>query len=107
MPGRAAALRVSARRIGARAFGRSLEIDVVDETWFVTDLQDVMANLRTVFGVRDEVYGGEYDVTQTMIEVSGLVYPELLVEIKCVAVVDSASEWQRDVGAMRTSDDAS
>ncbi len=88
------------------AFGATVA-DVVDETWFVTDLQDVMTNLRTVFGVRDEVYGGEYDVTQTMVEVSGLVYPELLVEIKCVAVVDSASEWQRDVVATRTSDDAS
>ncbi len=68
------------------AFGASIS-DVVDETWFVTDMQDVMANMRPVFGVRDEVYGGTYDVTQTMIQVAGLVYPELLVEIKCIAQV--------------------
>ena len=68
------------------AFGASIS-DVVDETWFVTDMEDVMANMRPVFGVRDEVYGGTYDVTQTMIQVAGLVYPELLVEIKCIAQV--------------------
>ena len=67
-------------------FGASLA-DVVDETWFVTDMEDVMANMAPVFGARDEAYGGTYDVTQTMVKVAGLVYPELMVEIKCIAQV--------------------
>ena len=68
------------------AFGASIT-DVVDETWFVTDVQDMMAKIGPVFAVRDEVYAGAYDVTQTVVEVAALVYPELLVEIKCVAKV--------------------
>lgn len=65
-------------------FGASMD-DVVDETWFVTDIDDVMAKIRPVFEARAEAYGGDPGVTQTLIGVSRLVYPELLVEIKVVA----------------------
>ena len=59
--------------------------DVIDETWYVTDIGATMANVGPVFAARAEAYGGAPDVAQTMVEVSGLVLPEALIEIKCVA----------------------
>ena len=59
--------------------------DIVDETWFVTDIACVMADFETIFGIRTEAYGGEPQVTQTLIQIAALVMPELLIEIKCIA----------------------
>ncbi len=67
-------------------FGASMD-HIVDEMWLVTDVQDVMAKLDPIFAIRSEVYGKNPDVTQTLVEVSALVMPELLIEIKCVARV--------------------
>ncbi len=61
--------------------------NVVDEMWLVTDIQDVMANINQLGAIRSEVYGRDPEVTQTLIQVSGLVMPELLIEIKCIALV--------------------
>ena len=61
--------------------------DVVDETWFLTDVSSVMGDLQRIFGIRAECYGGDPQVTQTMIGVSALAMPDLLIEIKCVAHV--------------------
>ena len=61
--------------------------DVIDETWYVTDIGATMGEIGPVFGARAEAFGGNPDVTQTMVEVSGLVMPEALVEITCVARV--------------------
>jgi enamine deaminase RidA (YjgF/YER057c/UK114 family) len=65
-------------------FGASMD-DIVDETWFVTDVGSVMGDLATLFGVRAEAYGGEPQVTQTLIQIGALAMPGLLVEIKCIA----------------------
>ncbi|HBQ10651.1 MAG: RidA family protein [Sandaracinaceae bacterium] len=65
-------------------FGATME-NVVDETLFVTDMAMVMDNLEAVGGARAEAYGGTAEVSQTMVQVAGLVMPELLIEIKCVA----------------------
>jgi enamine deaminase RidA (YjgF/YER057c/UK114 family) len=61
--------------------------DIVDEIWFVTDMRDTMAKAREAFTVRAEAYGAMPQVTQTMVQVSALVLPELLVEIRCIAKV--------------------
>ncbi len=65
-------------------FGASMA-DIVDETVFVTDVAEVMANLGGYGKVRAEAYGGEPQVTQTMVQVAALADPALLCEIKCVA----------------------
>jgi len=67
-------------------FGATMK-NVVDEMWLVTDIQDVMANINQLGAIRSEVYGRDPEVTQTLIQVSGLVMPELLIEIKCIALV--------------------
>jgi 2-iminobutanoate/2-iminopropanoate deaminase len=65
-------------------FGASME-NIVDEMWLVTDVQNAMANVERLFEIRNEALGGNADVTQTMVQVAGLVMPELLIEIKCMA----------------------
>jgi enamine deaminase RidA (YjgF/YER057c/UK114 family) len=67
-------------------FGATMD-DIVDETWFVTDIGSVMGDIEAVFGVRREAYGGESQVAQTLIQIAALVMPELLIEIKCIAHV--------------------
>ncbi len=67
-------------------FGASMD-DIVDETVFVTDVGAVMAILGDLGVLRAEAYGGEPQVTQTMVQVAALVDPALLCEIKCVAHV--------------------
>ncbi len=59
--------------------------NVVDETMFITDMGEFMKASEAVLGVRAEAYGGIPEVCQTLIQVSGLVMPELKIEIKCVA----------------------
>ncbi len=67
-------------------FGASMS-DIVDETWFVTDIDAVMGDLANIFGVRQEAFGGKPEVTQTLIQISALAMPELRIEIKCIAHV--------------------
>jgi 2-iminobutanoate/2-iminopropanoate deaminase len=65
-------------------FGADLS-NVVDECIFATDIPQILANLETFCGVREEVYGGQPEVCQTLVQVSALVSPDLMLEIKCVA----------------------
>ena len=59
--------------------------NIVDETWFTTDMKNLMKQNEAVFATRSEFYGGSSEVCQTLVEVSALVMPELLLEIKCIA----------------------
>lgn len=59
--------------------------NIVDETWFATDMKDLMKQSEDVFAKRSEFYGGAAEVCQTLVQVTALVMPELLLEIKCVA----------------------
>jgi enamine deaminase RidA (YjgF/YER057c/UK114 family) len=59
--------------------------NIVDETVFVTDMAGFMAEAGSIFKHRAMAYGGEPEVTQTLLQVVALVQPELKVEIKCVA----------------------
>jgi len=59
--------------------------NVVDETWFVTDIDDTMAKVGELFAARAEIYGKKPEVSQTLVQVAGLVDPSFKIEIKCVA----------------------
>ncbi|MDC3126811.1 RidA family protein [Gammaproteobacteria bacterium] len=65
-------------------FGGTLE-NVVDETWFVTDMDECMENVSEVFAEREKIYGCKPEVSQTVIGVNALVQPNLKIEIKCIA----------------------
>ncbi len=65
-------------------FGATMD-NIVDETWFVTDVNEIMANGETVFGTRAEAYGGLPEVSQTLVQVAALILPDLKIEIKCIA----------------------
>ncbi len=59
--------------------------NIVDETWFTTNMKDLMKQSDAVFSTRGEFYEGAAEVCQTVVEVNALVMPGLLLEIKCVA----------------------
>ena len=64
-------------------YGAGLE-NIVDETWFVTDIE---AGDAVAGKLRKEIYSGIPVVALTVVEIKRLAFPELLVEIKCVAKV--------------------
>ena len=59
--------------------------DIVDETFFVTDMDDCMANVPGVFAAREAAYGKKPEVCQTLVATPALVDPRLKVEIKVIA----------------------
>lgn len=61
--------------------------DVVDEMFLVTDVGAAMEHIEALWAVREEAYGGTPDVSQTMVQIAGLVMPDLMIEIKVIAVV--------------------
>jgi enamine deaminase RidA (YjgF/YER057c/UK114 family) len=65
-------------------FGAGMS-NIVDETFFVTDMNEFMGNVEDVYGVREAAYGGNPEVSQTVVQVVALVHPELKIEIKCIA----------------------
>ena len=68
-------------------FGGTLE-NVVDETWFVTDIDECMENVSEIFAERERIYGRKPEVSQTLIGVNALVEPNLKIEIKCIAYIE-------------------
>lgn len=65
-------------------FGATMD-NIVDETVFITDMKELMNNVRGVYGAHAKAYGGLPEVSQTVVQVVSLVQPELKIEIKCVA----------------------
>ena len=65
-------------------YGATME-NIVDETWFVTDIDNTMAKVGDLFAARAEIYGKKPEVSQTLVQVAGLVDPSFKIEIKCVA----------------------
>jgi len=65
-------------------FGASLD-NVIDETWFVTDVEDCMDNVGEIFMARERIYGCKPEVSQTLIGTTALVAPSYKIEIKCIA----------------------
>ena len=62
--------------------------NVVEETWFVTDMHECMKQVQELFAARQEIYGKPPEVAQTLVQVVALVDPSFKIEIKCVAVTD-------------------
>lgn len=65
-------------------FGASMD-NIVDETFYVTDMSEFMGSVESLYTARAEAYGGMPEVSQTVVQVVALVQPELKIEIKCVA----------------------
>lgn len=68
-------------------YGATMD-NIVDETWFVTNIDDCMAKVGDLFGARAEIYGKKPEVCQTLIGVNALVDPSFHIEIKVVAILD-------------------
>ena len=62
--------------------------NVVDETWFVTDMHECMSQVQELFAARQAIYGKSPEVAQTLVQVVALVEPSFKIEIKCVAITD-------------------
>lgn len=69
-------------------FDASME-NIMDETWFVTDVDDVMDNVADLFSERESIYGCKPEVSQTLVGTTALVSPDLKIEIKCIAYLDT------------------
>ena len=68
-------------------FGGKLE-NVIDETWFVTNVDECMKNVTEIFSEREKIYGCKPEVSQTLVGIGALVQPNLKIEIKCIAYID-------------------
>ncbi|HEX8266826.1 MAG TPA: Rid family hydrolase [Pyrinomonadaceae bacterium] len=64
-------------------YGASME-NVVDEILFVTDMETAFA---ARVNCREDVFGGFPALASTIVQIERLAFPELLVEIRCVAKV--------------------
>ena len=62
--------------------------NVVEETWFVTDMHECMTQVQELFTARQAIYGKPPEVAQTLVQVVALVDPSFKIEIKCVAITD-------------------
>ena len=62
--------------------------NIIDETWFVTDIEECMTNVGEIFNSREKIYGCKPEVSQTLIGVSALVDPKYKIEIKCIAYLE-------------------
>ena len=62
--------------------------NVVEETWFVTDMNECMTQVQDLFAARQAIYGKSPEVAQTLVQVVALVDPSFKIEIKCVAITD-------------------
>ena len=60
--------------------------NVVEETWFVTDMHECMTQVQDLFAERQAIYGKPPEVAQTLVQVVALVDPSFKIEIKCVAI---------------------
>ena len=64
-------------------FGATMD-DVVDEILFVTDMEAAFA---AAVNCRREVFSGTPVVASTIVQIQRLAFPELMIEIRCVAKV--------------------
>ena len=68
-------------------FGATLD-NVIDETWFVTDVNECMENVSDIFDERENIYGCKPEVSQTLLGISALVQPQYKLEIKVIAYIE-------------------
>ena len=65
-------------------FGATMD-NIIDEQWFVTDMEECMTNIGDIFGARETIYGCKPEVSQTLVGTTALVDPMFKVEIKVIA----------------------
>lgn len=66
-------------------FGAAPDL-IIDETWFVTNIGDAVKNFESLVAIREIVLGASLrDISHTLVQISGLADPELLIEVKCIA----------------------
>lgn len=70
-----------------KEFNATLD-NIIDETWFVTDIEECLTNVGEIFDSREKIYGYKPEVSQTLIGVSALVDPKYKIEIKCIAYLE-------------------
>ena len=70
-----------------KEFDASLD-NLIDETWFVTNMEECMNNVGEIFDLREEIFGCKPEVSQTLVEVSNLVDSKYKIEIKCIAYLE-------------------
>ena len=68
-------------------FGATLD-NVIDETWFVTDVNECMENVSDIFDERENIYGCKPEVSQPLLGISALVQPQYKLEIKVIAYIE-------------------
>ena len=62
--------------------------NIVEETWFVTDMHECMTQVQELFSARQAIYGKSPEVAQTLVQVVALVDPSFKIEIKCIAITN-------------------
>jgi enamine deaminase RidA (YjgF/YER057c/UK114 family) len=67
-----------------RAEYRATMANIVDEVLFVTDME---AAFSAAVKCRREIFSGTPVVASTIVQIQRLAFPELMIEIKCVACV--------------------
>ena len=70
-----------------KEFNATLD-NIIDETWFVTDIEECMTNVSKILDSRKKIYKCKPEVSQTLIGVSALVDPKYKIEIKCIAYLE-------------------
>lgn len=70
-----------------KEFNASLD-NLIDETWFVTSMEECMSNVSEIFSLREEIFSCKPEVSQTLVEVSNLVDSKYKIEIKCIAYLE-------------------
>ena len=64
-------------------YGATMD-NIVDETLFVTDTDSAFA---AAIKCRNEVFFGAPVVASTIVQIQRLAFPDLMIEIKCVAKI--------------------
>jgi 2-iminobutanoate/2-iminopropanoate deaminase len=67
-------------------YGATMD-NVVDEVLFVTDMDTAFA---AAVKCRHEVFSGQPVIASTIVQIQRLAFPELMIEIKCVAKLESS-----------------
>ena len=70
-----------------KKYGATMD-NVIDEVLFVTDMNTAFA---AAVKCRQEVFSGQPVVASTIVQIQRLAFPDLMIEIKCVAKLESSS----------------
>jgi 2-iminobutanoate/2-iminopropanoate deaminase len=69
-----------------KKYGATMD-NVIDEVLFVTDMNTAFA---AAVKCRQEVFSGQPVVASTIVQIQRLAFPDLMIEIKCVAKLESS-----------------